>query len=88
MKHVLRIPDRFKSTQTPKLCAIAHKNGQKWPESRVFYDFVKLVLRGPRLFKSTPYPKPCDIAHENGQKCSKSRVFYDFVEFVLRVRNV
>ena len=51
------LPDRLNPPQNPKPCAIAHENGQKWPESWFFYDFVKLVLRGPGTFKSTLDPK-------------------------------
>ena len=33
VKLVLRGPGPFKSYRTPKSCAIAHENGQKYPKS-------------------------------------------------------
>ena len=44
-------------TRSPKPCAIAHENCEKWPKSRVFYDFVELVLQSPGPFKFSPDPK-------------------------------
>ena len=57
MQLVLRGPEFLNPPWTPKPCAIAHEIGQKWPESRVFYDFTKLVLWGSGPIQSTPDPK-------------------------------
>ena len=50
-------PGPFDSMSDPKPCAIGHENGQKYPKSRVFYDFVKIVWWGPGPYKSTSNPK-------------------------------
>ena len=49
----------------PKPCAIAHEIVQKWPESRVFYDFMKLVLRGSGPFETTSDPKTVCYSPQN-----------------------
>ena len=70
------VPDHLNPRRTPKPCAIAHENGQKWPNSRVLYDFVKIVWRVPDHLNPNRTPKPCAIPHENVQKSPKSRVFF------------
>ena len=57
IKACYRVPERLNPPRTAKPCAIAHENGQKWPKSRVFDDFMRVVLRGAGPFKSTPGPK-------------------------------
>ena len=69
------LPDHLNPRRTPKLCAIAHENGQKCPKSRVFTIPLESCIGGHGASKSFRDPKKWTISPENVQKCSKSRVF-------------
>jgi hypothetical protein len=56
---------------TPKLWAIAHKNGHKCKNDEFFVMSLKHVLSVMGLVNHPRIPKLWEIAHENGPKMQK-----------------
>ena len=69
------VTSRWNRPRSQKLSAIAHENGQKWPNRRVLMMSQFSCNRGHEPLKSSQSPKKlCAIAHENGQKWPNRRV--------------
>jgi hypothetical protein len=75
LKHVLGVIDLVNHPKTPKLWAIAHKNGHKRKNDEFLVMSLKHVLSVMGLVNHPGTPKLWAIAHENGPKMQKQRVF-------------
>ena len=63
------VTGHWNRTRSQKQCATAHKNGQKWQNSRVLSTSKLSYTRGHGPLKYSPkQKKQCAIAHENGKK--------------------
>ena len=73
--HVPEVMSRWNRLRSRKLCAIAHENGQKWPNRRVLTASQFSCTWGHEPLKSSPETKTVSYSHENGQKWPNRRFF-------------
>jgi hypothetical protein len=75
LKHVLSVMGLVNHPETPKLWAIAQKNGHKRKNDEFLVMSLKHVLSFTGLINHPRTPKLWAIAHEDGPKTQKRRVF-------------
>jgi hypothetical protein len=75
LKHVLSVMGLVNHPGTPKLLAIAHKNGHKRKNDEFLVMSLKHVLNVMGLVNHSRTPILWAIAHENGPKTQKRQVF-------------
>jgi fatty-acid desaturase len=71
LKHVISVMGLVNHPGTPKLWAIAHKNGHKRKNDEFLVMSLKHVLCVMGLVNHLGTPKLWAIAHENGTKMQK-----------------
>jgi hypothetical protein len=71
LKHVLSVMGLVNHHETPKLWAIAHKNGHKHKNDEFLVLSLKHVLGVIDLVNHPETPKLWAIVHENGPKMQK-----------------
>jgi hypothetical protein len=74
LKHILGVMSLVDHPRTPKLWAIAHKNGHKCKNSKKKSPFLSKMSKPYIPCKSPWNPKQWAIAHEDGPKTQKRRV--------------
>jgi hypothetical protein len=75
LKYVLIVMGLVNHPGTPKLLAIAHKNGHKRKNDEFLVMSLKHVVNIMGLINHPRTPNLWAIAHENGPKTQKRRVF-------------
>ena len=78
------VPDHLNPRQTPKLCAIAHENGQKCPKSRVFTMPLESCTGGHGALKSYRDPNTVCSSTRKRPEVPEITSFYDSNRVVYR----